>query len=203
MTGPAGRLPTDLFKARFPRPWFQDRLFGAVIQPLLDRGWRIDYERVGLTRPDADFLPLDQLKKALEGLGPAGRGDDAVMVPRLPAGSGERRLTFEDLYHAVCALEPDFDPDEGETALFPQRANSSVRHGGTPMHEHLLEVGEELVIGGDITLTLLAVEAGEVLLGITAPEPGDVAGAPPPPPRPGPRQVPPAQEGRGAEPPNP
>jgi hypothetical protein len=44
------------------------------------------------------------------------------------------------------------------------------------MHEQWLEVGEELVIGGGISLTLLAVEAGEVLLGITAPEPSDVAG---------------------------
>ena len=44
------------------------------------------------------------------------------------------------------------------------------------MQEHLVEVGEELVIEGGICLTLLAVEAGEVLLGVTAPEPGDVAG---------------------------
>ena len=39
------------------------------------------------------------------------------------------------------------------------------------MQEHVLEVGEELVIEGGVCLTLLAVEAGEVLLGITAPEP--------------------------------
>ena len=44
------------------------------------------------------------------------------------------------------------------------------------MQEHVLEVGEELVIEGGICLTLLAVEAGEVLLGLTAPEPGSVAG---------------------------
>jgi hypothetical protein len=44
------------------------------------------------------------------------------------------------------------------------------------MQEHLLEVGEELVIEGGISITLLAVEAGEVLLGITASEPSDVAG---------------------------
>jgi hypothetical protein len=44
------------------------------------------------------------------------------------------------------------------------------------MQEHVLEVGEELVIEGGIRLTLLAVEAGEVLLGITAPEPSDGAG---------------------------
>ena len=42
------------------------------------------------------------------------------------------------------------------------------------MQEHLLEVGQELVIEGGVCLTLLAVEAGEVLLGITAPEPSDV-----------------------------
>jgi hypothetical protein len=41
------------------------------------------------------------------------------------------------------------------------------------MREHVLEVGEELVIEGGICLTLLAVEAGEVLLGITAPEPSE------------------------------
>ena len=44
------------------------------------------------------------------------------------------------------------------------------------MQEHLLEVGEELVIEGGICLTILAVEAGEVLLGITACEPSDGAG---------------------------
>ena len=40
----------------------------------------------------------------------------------------------------------------------------------------MLEVGDELVIEGGICLTLLAVEAGEVLLGITAHEPSDGAG---------------------------
>jgi hypothetical protein len=49
------------------------------------------------------------------------------------------------------------------------------------MQEHALAVGEELVFGGGIRLTVLAVEAGEVLLGVTAPEPGDGA-------RPGARQ---------------
>ena len=44
------------------------------------------------------------------------------------------------------------------------------------MREHVLEVGEELLIEGGVCLTLLAVEAGEVLLGIAAPEPGGVAG---------------------------
>ena len=44
------------------------------------------------------------------------------------------------------------------------------------MQEHVLEVGQELVIEGGIRLTLLAVEAGEVLLGVTAPEPSDGAG---------------------------
>jgi hypothetical protein len=44
------------------------------------------------------------------------------------------------------------------------------------MQEHALEVGEELVVEGGSSLTLLAVEAGEVLLGITAPEPSDGAG---------------------------
>ena len=39
------------------------------------------------------------------------------------------------------------------------------------MQEHVLKVGEELVIEGGTCLTLLAVEAGEVLLGITASEP--------------------------------
>jgi len=44
------------------------------------------------------------------------------------------------------------------------------------MQEQLLAVGEELVIEGGVRLTLLAVEADEVLLGITAPEPSDGAG---------------------------
>ena len=44
------------------------------------------------------------------------------------------------------------------------------------MQEHALGVGDELVIEGSVRLTLLAVEAGEVLLAITAPEPGGVAG---------------------------
>jgi hypothetical protein len=43
------------------------------------------------------------------------------------------------------------------------------------MQEHDLEVGDELVIEGGIRLTILAVEAGEVLLAITAAEPSDVA----------------------------
>src|SRR5262249_55787735 len=62
------------------------------------------------------------------------------------------------------------------TALFLQSANSSEPHGGTPMQEHVLEIGQELVIEGGICLTLLAVEAGEVLVGVTAPEPSDGAG---------------------------
>ena len=44
------------------------------------------------------------------------------------------------------------------------------------MQERVLAVGEQLVIEGGICLTLLAVEAGEVLLGITASEPSDGAG---------------------------
>ena len=44
------------------------------------------------------------------------------------------------------------------------------------MQEHALGVGEELVIEGGIRLTVLAVEAGEVLLAISVPEPGDVEG---------------------------
>jgi hypothetical protein len=47
------------------------------------------------------------------------------------------------------------------------------------MQEHILGVGDELVIEGDIHLTILAVEADEVLLGITAPEPTDGAGLEP------------------------
>ena len=46
------------------------------------------------------------------------------------------------------------------------------------MQEYALGVGDELVIEGGIRLTLLAVEAGEVVLGIAAPEPSDVAGLP-------------------------
>jgi hypothetical protein len=47
------------------------------------------------------------------------------------------------------------------------------------MQEHILGVGDELVIEGDIRLTILAVEAGEVLLAITCPEPSDAAGLKP------------------------
>ena len=43
------------------------------------------------------------------------------------------------------------------------------------MQEHVLEVGQELVIEGGFCLTLLAVEADEVLLGVTALEHSDVA----------------------------
>jgi hypothetical protein len=44
------------------------------------------------------------------------------------------------------------------------------------MQEYALGVGEELIIEGGIRLTLVAVEADEVLLGISAPEPSDEAG---------------------------
>ena len=44
------------------------------------------------------------------------------------------------------------------------------------MQQHALGVGDELVIEGGIRLTILAVEAGEVLLGITTPKPSAVAG---------------------------
>ena len=40
------------------------------------------------------------------------------------------------------------------------------------MQDHTLRVGEELVIGGHVRLTILAVEASKVVLGITA-EPND------------------------------
>jgi hypothetical protein len=39
------------------------------------------------------------------------------------------------------------------------------------MQEHTLGVGEELVFEGGTRLTILAVEAGEALLAITAPNP--------------------------------
>ena len=44
------------------------------------------------------------------------------------------------------------------------------------MQEHALGAGEELVFENGTRLTVLAVGAGEVLLAITAPEPGGVAG---------------------------
>jgi len=43
------------------------------------------------------------------------------------------------------------------------------------MQEHVLQVGEQLVIEGS-RLALLAVEADEVLLGLTAPQPSDGGG---------------------------
>jgi hypothetical protein len=41
------------------------------------------------------------------------------------------------------------------------------------MQDHTLRVGEELVIGGHVRLTILGVEQGKVIFGITA-EPNDV-----------------------------
>ncbi len=41
------------------------------------------------------------------------------------------------------------------------------------MQDHTLRVGEELVIGGHICLTILGVEQGKVIFGITA-DPNDV-----------------------------
>jgi hypothetical protein len=38
------------------------------------------------------------------------------------------------------------------------------------MHDHTLQVGDELQLGGDTRLTVLAVEGDTVWLGITAPE---------------------------------
>jgi hypothetical protein len=43
------------------------------------------------------------------------------------------------------------------------------------MQDHALRVGEQLVIQGHVRLTVLAVEEGEVLLGIT-PDPNGVRG---------------------------
>ena len=43
------------------------------------------------------------------------------------------------------------------------------------MKDHVLRVGEELVIPGHIRLTILAIEEGKVVLGITA-EPDGVRG---------------------------
>jgi hypothetical protein len=55
--------------------------------------------------------------------------------------------------------------------------NSSGPHGGTAMPDHVLRVGEELVIEGRIRLTILAVEEGKILFGITtAAEPSGVRG---------------------------
>jgi hypothetical protein len=44
------------------------------------------------------------------------------------------------------------------------------------MQEHILGVGDELVIEGVARLTILAVEVGEVLLGITGSELNEVGG---------------------------
>ncbi len=44
------------------------------------------------------------------------------------------------------------------------------------MQEHMVGVGDELVIEGIARLTVLAVEAGEVLLAITDPEPDEGGG---------------------------
>jgi len=44
------------------------------------------------------------------------------------------------------------------------------------MNDHVLRVGDELVIPGHIRLTILAVEEGKVVLGITA-EPNHVRSA--------------------------
>jgi hypothetical protein len=44
------------------------------------------------------------------------------------------------------------------------------------MQDHVLHVGEELVIQGHVRLTILAVDGDEIFLGITA-EPNDVQGS--------------------------
>jgi hypothetical protein len=45
------------------------------------------------------------------------------------------------------------------------------------MQDHVLRVGEELVIEGRIRLTILAVEEGRVLFGIAAAQPSGVRGS--------------------------
>jgi hypothetical protein len=37
----------------------------ALVQPLLDSGWQLDFERKGITRPGV-FIPLAALKEAVE-----------------------------------------------------------------------------------------------------------------------------------------
>jgi hypothetical protein len=63
-----------------------------------------------------------------------------------------------------------------QSDIFQPCANASESHGGAPMQEHELRVGDELVLEGGTRLTILAVEGGEALLGITPAHPGDEAG---------------------------
>lgn len=60
------------FKAIMATPMMQE-LNLALTQPLVDLGRRIDYERKGITRPDAPFIPLADLKAMVEELTPRRR----------------------------------------------------------------------------------------------------------------------------------
>jgi hypothetical protein len=74
-------------------------------QLLLDLGWRVDYERMGISRPGA-FHPLVDLRTAAEALHTSAlqKGKDPHQ-PRPPYDPNEWFLSLKDLEDAICALE--------------------------------------------------------------------------------------------------
>jgi hypothetical protein len=74
-----------------------------------------------------------------------------------------------DALFSVQYFTPHQDRDQAGAAS----GNPPLRvrpHGGTVMNDHTLQVGDELLLGGDTRVTVLAVEGDTVWLGITAPE---------------------------------
>jgi hypothetical protein len=75
-------------------------------QPLVDFGWRVDYERMGISRPDTepDFISLSDLRRMVEAL--PSPSQEVWPIPSLPPddANGGHFLMLEDLEDAVGAL---------------------------------------------------------------------------------------------------
>jgi hypothetical protein len=94
-------------------------------QPLLDLGWRLDYEKKGITRPGV-FIPLEDLRETMEAIElvtPRNAEPSALewiearqlgLYPRLPRWPGRWYIPFLELCTVVQLLEKPSKPDHRE-----------------------------------------------------------------------------------------
>jgi hypothetical protein len=94
-----------------------------LAQPLLDHGWRVDYDRLGIGSPGG-FLSLAQMREALDVLGP----DVGPPAGGRPPGSLLREGTPEEREEwASRPLEDLLDADALAAVLRGQIAEEHVR----------------------------------------------------------------------------